>query len=272
MPKILLDDEKLSIATERGIQRYGQQEWDLRVDLAACYRLIAHFGMTDLISNHISASITGREGEFLINPFGMLYEEMCASCFLRVNGEGEILENPDPQFSINLAGYVIHSAVHAGRPDVRCVIHTHTAAGIAVSALKCGVLPVSQSSMRFADIAYHDFEGIAFEEGERERIVADLGKSDAMVLRNHGLLAVGPDIPQAFNTIYRLERVCQSQVMAMSCQSELVIPSPAIIHRTHQQYLDNRASLGGQMSTPLGVREWPAMLRLLDRVDSSFRL
>jgi ribulose-5-phosphate 4-epimerase/fuculose-1-phosphate aldolase len=239
-----------------------QAEWRVRVDLAAAYRLVAHFGMTDLVGNHISARIPGTE-EFLLNPFGWLYEEITASSLIRIDVAGNILHNPHENYSINQAGYVIHSAVHEARPDVACVLHTHTPAGPAVSALECGILPISHSSMRFARIAYHAFEGVAFNVGEKERLVQDLGDCDVMVLRNHGLLACGASIAQAFNSIYRLERICQIQLLAMSANSPLIWPSAELVRLSNQQYAGNKSAVG-LSATPLGEMEWPAMLRLLD--------
>lgn len=262
---------RIEAATAEGSARYGADGWRTRVDLAACYRLVALFGMTDLIANHISARVPGAGEVFLINPYGLMYEEITASSLIAVDLAGRMLEQPDARYSINVAGYVIHSAVHAARADAGCVIHTHTPAGIAISALECGLLPVSQSSMRFAKVGYHDFEGVAFEPGEKERLVADLGDADAMILRNHGLLAVGRTIAQAFNTIYRLERVCQIQWMAMSCASPMVRPPQAVIERANRQYAGNQVQMG-RSSPPLGEIEWPAMLRMLDRRDPTFRL
>ena len=161
------DEAAVAAATDAGVARYGETEWRTRVDLAACYRLVDHFGMCDLVSNHISARVPGTE-HFLINPFGMMYEEISASSLIKVDIAGKIIDNPNADYTINQAGYVIHSAVHEARPDAGCVLHTHTVAGIAVSTLECGILPISQSAMRFANIAYHDFEGVAFDEEEKK--------------------------------------------------------------------------------------------------------
>ena len=249
---------------------YSPEEWQTRVDLAACYRLVDHFGMCDLVSNHISARIPGTNNEILLNPFGMMYEEITASSLIRVDLSGNILHNPNPEFSINLAGYVIHGAIHEARHDVQCVAHTHTVAGVALSALKCGVLPISQSSMRFDRIAYHDFEGVALDADEKSRLVADLGDCEVMVLRNHGLLACGATIAQAFNSIFRLERICQTQMLAMSANTDLLIPPSDVVAKTHKQFGINTANMG-KAPTPFGVMEWPAMLRMLDRRDPSYR-
>jgi ribulose-5-phosphate 4-epimerase/fuculose-1-phosphate aldolase len=244
-------------------EQVSQSEWDTRVNLAACYRLMAEFGMVEMIANHISARVPGTENEFLINPYGMLYEEMNASCMIKIDVDGKILFNAT-EYEVNQAGYVIHSAVHAARHDVDCIIHTHTLAGMAVSAMKCGILPVAQSSMRFIDIAYHDYEGIALRLEERERLVQNLGNREAMVLRNHGLLTVGASIPESFNNMYRLERACQLQVMALSCNTELQMPPQEVVQYSNHQLMPG-------VRRRFGLLEWPAMLRKLDRTDTSYR-
>ena len=235
------------------------EEWQCRVDLAACYRLMAHFGMTEMIANHISMRVPGTHDEFLINPYGLLYEEMTASSMIKIDVEGKILFNAT-EYGINKAGYVIHSAIHKARHDVGCIIHTHTLPGMTVSAMKTGLLPIAQSSMRFLDIAYHDFEGVAIRMDEQERLVASLGMREAMVLRNHGLLTVGPTIPECFNSMWRLERACQLQVMALSCNTELQMPSPESVKFTND-------AISG---LKLGKREWPALLRKLDKMDPTY--
>jgi len=186
--------------------RVSAEEWDTRVDLAACYRLAAHFRMTDMIYTHISARVPGPEHHFLINAFGLLWDEITASTLVKVTLDGETVDDPTGS-GINRAGYVIHSAIHRARPDVNCVIHTHTAAGIAVSAQDQGLLPVSQHAMRFTDkLAYHDYEGLALDLDEQQRLVRDLGDRKAMILRNHGLLTCGSSIYEAFDLMYYLER------------------------------------------------------------------
>lgn len=240
------------------------EEWRTRVDLAACYRLMPLYGMSDLIYNHITARIPGTEDRILINPYGWLYEEITASSLVTIDLAGNVVFNPHDDHGINPAGYVIHSAVHGARHDMACVMHTHSRAGMAVSALKCGLLPLTQTAMRFADIAYHAYEGPAIDTGERERLVRDLGDATAMVLRNHGLLAMGADIPQAFNTMYWLEMACRAQVDAMACNSELLVPEREVVLRTAHLYKPH-------VRRPHGVLEWPAMLRQLDRRDPSYR-
>jgi ribulose-5-phosphate 4-epimerase/fuculose-1-phosphate aldolase len=251
-------------------ESYAPGEWETRIDLAAAYRLVDHFGMTDLVSNHISARVPDRHGEILLNAFGMLYEEITASSLIKVDLAGRVLHNPHADYTINLAGYMIHSAVHEARPDVACVIHTHTVAGIAIASLECGLLPICQSSMRFAKVAYHDFEGVAFEPGEKDRLARDLGDCDVMILRNHGLLACGATIAEAFNNIYRLERACQIQATAMACNSPINKVSDELVRKANAQYAANPVAMGHK-PRPIGLAEWPAMRRLLDRRDPSYR-
>ena len=244
-------------------QRVSREEWDRRVDLAAVYSLMDLYGMTELTANHISTRVPGEEGAFLINPYGLLYDQMSASCFIKIDLEGNVLFNPT-ELDVNKAGYVIHSAIHAARHDVDCVIHTHTIAGMAVSAMKCGLLPLAQTSMRFAKIGYHDYEGVAIDAAEKVSLVRDLGDHAGMILRNHGLLVVGASIPEAFYNIFKLERACQVQVAALSCNVELQMPPASIVDASYRLYLP-------QTRRPFGVLEWPALLRKLDKIDPSFR-
>jgi ribulose-5-phosphate 4-epimerase/fuculose-1-phosphate aldolase len=232
------------------------QEWQTRLDLAACYRLVDAYDMTDLIYNHITARIPGTE-HLLINLYGLLYKEITASSLVKIDVEGNIVTKPDTDYSLNVSGYVIHGAIHKARPDVACVLHTHTRAGMAVAAMKCGLLPLSQTSIRFVGhLGYHDYEGPAIDTDERERIVADLGPHDALVMRNHGLLTCGATIQQAFNTMYQLEMSCRSQVDAMAARAELTMPGENVLAHTAHLYQPGTRR-------PYGVLEWPAMLRLL---------
>jgi ribulose-5-phosphate 4-epimerase/fuculose-1-phosphate aldolase len=252
--------------------RVGAAEWALRVDLAAAYRLVDLYGWTDMVYNHISARVPGPEHHFLINPYGLAYEEITASSLIKIDLAGNIVYAPDPAYGINAAGYVIHSAVHEALPDAGCVIHTHTPAGMAVSALKCGLLPMCQTAMRFATVAYHDYEGVALDLDERKRLVANLGDSQVMLLRNHGLLALGRTIPEAFNNMYRLERACQVQLLALACNTELHMPAEEAVKRANVQLSKNTAAgHGGRDTPPFGVLEWPSLLRKLDRRDPSYR-
>jgi ribulose-5-phosphate 4-epimerase/fuculose-1-phosphate aldolase len=242
----------------------SEAEWDARVNLAAAYRLIAHFGMSDLVYNHITCKVPDAEDEFLINPYGLLYEEITASCLVKINLAGDILFNPNSAYGINPAGYVIHSAIHGARHDVDCVIHTHTRAGMAVSALACGLLPIAQTNMRFGKIAYHEYEGVAVDLDERERLIADLGDADVMILRNHGLLTCGPSVAEAFNTMYWLENACKTQLDTLACNTALHLPPQHVVDKTAHQFEPH-------VRRPYGVMEWPAMIRLLDRRDTSYR-
>ncbi|MDB5861597.1 MAG: class aldolase [Ramlibacter sp.] len=240
-------------------------EWQARVELAACYRLTELFGMTDLIANHISCRVPGTHDQFLINPFGMLYDEIDASSLIKIDVEGRTILNTSG-YGVNAAGFVIHGAVHKARPEIACVAHTHTPAGMAVSALKGGLVPMAQTAMPFLHLAYHDFEGIADELDEQQRIVRDLGGNNAMILRNHGLLVGGRSVGEAFSLLYRLERACQVQLMAMASNSELTLPPRQVMERTYAKYQARKDDpvVNGELA-------WTALLRRLDRIDPSYR-
>jgi ribulose-5-phosphate 4-epimerase/fuculose-1-phosphate aldolase len=240
------------------------EEWEARVDLAACYRLVHLWEMADMIANHISVRVPGEPDHFLINAYGYLYEEITASSLIKIDLDGNILWKPDFDYGINRAGFVIHSAIHRARHDVDCVIHTHTAAGMAVSALECGLLPLTQMAMRFGDVRYHDYEGVVLDLDEQQRLVRDLGDADLVILRNHGLLAVGQTVMQAFDTIRRAEFACKAQVMAMATGAKLIVPTDNIVKATARLYRP-------EVRRPFGVLEWPALLRKLDRLDPSYR-
>ena len=239
------------------------EEWQLRIDLAACYRIIAMYGWDDLVFTHISARVPGPDEHFLINAYGMMFEEMTASSLLKVDLHGnKVVESSQV---VNPAGFIIHSAVHAARPDVTCVLHTHTRSGVAVSAQAEGLLPLSQTSLfPYATLGYHDYEGVALNEDEKPRLVADLGDCNALILRNHGLLTVGASVADAFLMMYALETACQTQIMAQSSGAELCqVPAP-IVAGIQAQAEQVTRGLGGQLA-------WPGLLRKLDRRDPSFR-
>jgi len=240
------------------------EEWQARIDLAAFYRLVDIWGMSDLIANHISVRVPGEPDHFLINSYGYLYEEITASSLIKIDLDGNVIWKPDFDYGFNQAGFVIHAAIHRARDDAHCVVHTHTEAGMAVSALQCGLLPITQMAMRFASVAYHDFEGVVVNLDEQARLVADLGTSDLMILRNHGLLALGRSIPETFDTIRRAELACATQLRAMAAGAPLVLPSEAVQRETARLYEP-------AVRRPYGVMEWPALLRKLDRLDPSFR-
>jgi ribulose-5-phosphate 4-epimerase/fuculose-1-phosphate aldolase len=243
-------------------ERVSPQEWQTRVDLAACYRLVHHYGMDDLVYNHISARVPGEEGHFLINAYGMTYDEITASSLVKIDFDGKVVEDSGTGYGINLAGFVIHSAVHRGRADVACVIHTHTPAGMAVSAMECGLLPLTQNAMFFSGVGYHDYEGPAVDLDEQKRLVSDLGSHVAMILRNHGLLAVGATIPEAFITMYWLDRACQAQVFALATRT--ILPKEKTIRLTNDRYKP------GQRRN-IGELEWAGLLRLVERRYPGFR-
>ena len=243
------------------------EEWRTRVDLAACYRLVAHYGMSDMMANHISAAVPGEDHAFLINPYGMMYEEITASSLIKIDLDGNILLKPDfgaLDYGINQAGYVLHGAIHRARQDVGCVIHTHTWAGMALSALECGVLPITQTAMRFLKIGYHDYQGVVLDKKEEASLIRDLGNSEALILRNHGLVTVGRTIAEAFNWMHRLELTARSQLAAMATGAKLVQVPEKVLHETYLNYQP-------QTRRPYGVMEWPALLRMLDRLDPSYR-
>jgi ribulose-5-phosphate 4-epimerase/fuculose-1-phosphate aldolase len=237
-------------------------EWQLRCDLAACYRLVAMYGWSDLIFTHISARVPGSEHHFLINPYGMMFDEITASSLIKVDQDGNKLsESPLP---VNRAGFVIHSAIHAVRDDAQCVIHTHTRAGVGVSAQRDGVLPISQQSMFvLASLAYHDYEGVALHDAEKPRLQADLGTANFLMLRNHGLLTVGPSIADAFLSMYTFENACQIQIAAQAGAGEPRMIAPEILSGTTEAMKVQTSGLGGAFA-------WPALIRKLNRVDDSY--
>ena len=240
------------------------EEWQTRVDLAACYRLVAQYGWDDLIFTHITAKIPGVENQFLINPYGMMFAEISASSLVKIDLGGNKLDTDNP-FPVNPAGFTIHSAIHAARHDAKCVLHVHTPNGVAVSAQKDGVLPISQQSIFvLASLAYHDYEGVALNDDEKPRLVRDLGDKTFFMLRNHGLLTVSETIADAFQAMYIFESTCMIQVRAQAGGGELIpIPQP-ILDGAKVQMNQVTKGLGGNLA-------WPGLLRKLDRMDTSFR-
>ena len=243
--------------------RVSPEEWQLRLDLAACYRLVALFGWDDLVFTHISARLPGPEHHFLINPYGHLFEEITASSLVKIDLEGRKVE--DSPHEINPAGFTIHSAIHAARPDARCVLHVHSVNGIAVSAQKDGLLPISQQATGvLASLAYHDYEGIALRDDEKPRLVRDLGDRNFLMLRNHGLLTVGETIADSFLGIYVFEAACMIQVRAQSGGGDLIPVDPRIVAGVRAAVHEVTRSLGGGIA-------WPGLLRRLDRVNPGYR-
>ncbi len=244
-------------------EQVSEAEWQVRVDLAACYRLVAREGWGDLIYTHISARVPGEEGRYLVNPFGLFFNEITASSLVKVDVEGKIvMASPH---AVNPAAFIIHGAIHAAREDAGCVMHLHTAAGVGVATQKHGLLPITQNALLFVgNLAYHDYEGLALGEGECERLVADLGGNAAMILRNHGTLTVGPSVSQAYVYMFFLERACQMQVAALSAGLDAIIePGEQVRERVSGQ--------AANAFQAAGLMEWPGLLRILDGEDSSFR-
>jgi ribulose-5-phosphate 4-epimerase/fuculose-1-phosphate aldolase len=240
----------------------SDEEWRLRVDLAAAYRLVAMFHWDDLVFTHISARVPGSDHHFLINPYGFMFEEITASSLIKVDAAGNKLDATP--FPVNPAGFTIHSAVHAARHDVGCVLHTHTLNGIAVSAQKGGVLPLSQQSIFvLSSLGYHDYEGVALRDDEKPRLVADLGNKNFLMLRNHGLLTVGDTVADAFISMYLFETVCTIQVRAQSGGGELIAVHPEIIATARQQAAQVTKGLGSSLT-------WPGLLRRLDRANPGY--
>lgn len=243
-------------------QRVSAEEWRTRVDLAACYRLVAHFGWSDLVFTHITARVPDRHDEFLINPYGMMFHEVTASSLVKIDLAGNKLD--DSPFPVNPAGFVIHSAVHSARHDAQCVLHVHSLNGVAVSTQKEGLLPVSQQSMFvLSSLAYHDYEGVALNDEEKPRLIADLGDKLFLMLRNHGLLTVGPTVADAFLAMYIFEAACTIQVRAQSGGKELLTIPPALIATGQAQGATATRSMGGKLV-------WPGLLRTIDRADAAY--
>lgn len=240
----------------------SSEEWQRRVDLAACYRLVAHYGWDDMIFTHVSARVPGPEHHFLINPYGLFFDEITASSLVKVDLEGrKVMESP---YEINPAGFTIHSAIHAAREDAQCVLHTHTLNGVAVSAQKDGLLPISQQSIfPLASLGYHDYEGVALREDEKPRLVSDLSNKDSLILRNHGLLTVGESIPDAFLAMYVLEAACSIQIRAQGGASGLVQVDPRIVAGAQAAAKQVTRGAGAHLA-------WPGLLRKLDRLNPGY--
>ncbi|MES2909068.1 MAG: class II aldolase/adducin family protein [Pseudomonadota bacterium] len=238
------------------------EEWQLRCDLAACYRLVAAYGWSDLVFTHISVRLPGPDHHFLINPYGLMLDEITASSLIKVDQHcNKLIESP---FPVNPAGFVIHSAVHEAREDVQCVLHTHTRAGVAVSAQKAGVLPISQqSTFVLASLAYHDYEGVAFRPDEKPRLQADLGAANFLMLRNHGLLTCGASIADAFLGMYVFESTCQIQLAAQA-GGELISVDPRIVAGVAEAMRVQTGGMGGAFA-------WPALLRKVEKLDPGYR-
>jgi ribulose-5-phosphate 4-epimerase/fuculose-1-phosphate aldolase len=243
--------------------RVSASEWERRLDLAACYRLVAMHGWDDLVFTHISARVPGPEHHFLINPYGMMFEEISASSLVKIDLDGrKVMDSP---YEVNPAGFTIHSAIHAAREDAACIVHLHTLDGVALSAQAGGILPISQqASVVLNSLAYHDYEGIALEADEKPRLVRDLGERDFLVLRNHGLLTVGDSVATAYLNMYLLQSVCTIQLRAQAGGTPLVNLPPPVVARNDDAWRTVTRGTGGRLA-------WPALLRKLDRRDPSWR-
>jgi ribulose-5-phosphate 4-epimerase/fuculose-1-phosphate aldolase len=243
----------------------SEEEWQTRVDLACAYRLVSHQGWLHGVANHISMRVPGEAEHFLLNPYGLEYREVTASSLVKIDLDGnKVMDSP---FGVNQAGFVIHSAIHAARHDITCALHTHTEAGMAISALKCGLLPLSMSAIRFHNrMSYHDYEGVTLDTDERESIAAHLGPNNyAMILRNHGLLTLGRNIGEAYYLMYNLEKSCRSQLAAMATGAELEIPPEDVLEKSAQQSWQS-----GNNNTDVHPA-WPAFMREMDALDPSYR-
>ena len=250
-------------SSERVRDFVSPEEWKVREDLAACYRLVAHYGWDDMIFTHISARVPGEDGHFLINPYGLLFDEITASSLVKVDHDGHAVVNTGAL--TNPAGFTIHSAVHMARHDAGCVMHLHTLDGTAVSAMKDGLLPLNQTALLVREtLAYHDYEGVALDHDERPRLVADLGDRQTMLLRSHGTLAVGATVAEAFTKMYFLERACSMQVRSLSRgRDALVMPDDEIIRKTAEQGMSGLAFVANELC-------WPALRRMLDRKSPGY--
>jgi len=258
-----MSSHALEIPSLKG--KVSPEEWAVRVDLAACYRLVARYGWEDLVFTHISARVPGAEEHFLINPYGLFFDEITASSLVKIDLTGNKVG--DSPFPVNQAGFIIHSAIHAARPGAKCVLHTHTPNGVAVATQRAGLQPISQHSMFvLASLGYHDFEGVALNEDEQPRLVRDLGDAHCLILRNHGLLTVGATVADAFIHMYYLEASCAIQVRAQSGGGEL-IPVPKDVLEGHYARMATMRKPG---EGP-GAMAWPGLLRRLDRTDPSYR-
>ena len=246
------------------------QEWDLRVQLAAAYRIIDHLGWSELIWTHTTVRVPGPEHHFLINPYGLRFDEVTASNLVKVDLEGAIVGDPNQE--INPAGFVIHSAIHMIRQDVQCVMHTHTTAGMAVAALECGLLPISMYALGYYErVGYHDFEGPSLDLEERERLASNLGNKDVLVMRTHGLLTCGQTVAQAFVRMFRLERACQVQLAAQATGSKLIVPPEDVCKISAERSDEFLATEPGKGYSRIANPEFDALMRLMDRKDPSYR-
>lgn len=255
--------QKLRVGAQ--LDTMSPQEWQARIDLAACYRLIHHFGWTDLIYNHVTVNVPSQPGVFLINPFGLSYDEVTASSLVKIDLDGNVLS--ETPYRINRAGFIIHSAIHAARHDAKCIIHTHSLAGSAIACLEEGLLPLTQGGLQFHErISYHDYEGFNVNLDERKRLVSDLGANNAFILRNHGLLVCGPTVGKAFQRMYFLEQACRLQLEVFKTGRPVHKPDRDVASATADRW-----SGGTSDASANDDIEWAAMVRMMDRLHPGFR-
>jgi len=250
-------------ARSKALSGYPETEWQARVDLAACYRLADLFGYSDIVWNHITARVPGTD-HFLINRFGLRFDEVTASNLVTLDLDGNVVDagSGRSEEAVNRTGFVIHSTIHAARPDAACVMHSHTEAGMAVSVLEEGLQPMIQDALPlYGRVSYHDYEGLAVDTAERERLAASLGGNNAMILRNHGLLTCGATVGEAFMTMYYLERACKVQMQVLASGQQYTLPSAELCDQAAREYAD----------FPYGRYEWPALVRLADDRSPGFR-
>jgi ribulose-5-phosphate 4-epimerase/fuculose-1-phosphate aldolase len=246
------------------------REWELRVQLAAAYRIIDHLGWSELIWTHTTVRVPGREHHFLINPYGLRFDEIRASNLVKIDVNGNIVG--DTEYEVNPAGFVIHSAIHMARADAKCIMHTHTVAGMAVAALEDGLLPISMYALGyFEQVAYHDFEGPSTDADERQRLAADLGDKNVLILRTHGLLTCGETVAQAFVRMYRLERACQIQLAAQATGARLIVPPRQVCEISAERSDEFLSTEGGKGYSRIPNPEFSALVRLMDKKDPSYR-
>ena len=255
--------ERLGVGAK--LDAMSPEEWQARTDLAACYRLVHHFGWTDLIYNHITLSVPGQPGVFLTNPFGLCYDEVTATSLVKIGLDGNVLS--ETPYRVNRAGFVIHSAIHAARADARCIIHTHSLAGAAVACLAEGLLPITQGGLQFhGRVSYHDYEGFNVDPTERDRLVASLGANDALILRNHGLLVCGSTVGKTFQRMYFLEQACQVQLETLKTGRPVHAPTPDVADATAERWAGGTSDASANDDI-----EWAAMVRMMDRQHPGFR-
>ena len=253
----------MTLREKNSASRYTEAEWKMRVDLAACYRLADLYGFSEIVWNHITAKVPESKF-FLINRFGLRYDEVTASNLVTIDLDGNVIDpgSASSEKDVNVTGFIIHSAIHAARPDVHCVMHSHSAAGLAVSVLKNGFVPMTQDTMPLYDrVAYHDWEGLSVDTAERETLAADLGDKKAMIMRNHGLLTCGASVGEAFMLMYYLDRGCKVQMQVLASGQEYQLPAPELCEQAASQYAD----------FPYGKFEWPALVRLLEKQSPDYR-